>query len=141
MKKIYWIVGIVIIILLLLFALPYWLFCCPGGTLSREAAEQAKKVGEMMQKSVKILSANCSGSPDTIKFIINHTGTLDIESGDLLALLDGDIIQTIPDIKTYSIEAGNISIEFSYNAPGDEATRRLTVSAPAATVDKILTCS
>ncbi len=38
-KKWYWIIGIVIIILLL-FALPYWLFCCAPAPIIIDTCEQ-----------------------------------------------------------------------------------------------------
>jgi hypothetical protein len=93
-----------------------------------------------MQQTIDIFSANCSGFPNIIKFRIRNTG-IDIESGKLYAALDGKAINTTPDIRTYFLEAGNISTEFSYNDTRNNAKTILTIGFPAGEISQDLICS
>lgn len=94
-----------------------------------------------LYKTIYIISANCSGSPNIIKFRIKHTGTIDIEPGELYAYLDGKNITTTPDILKYSLKVGNISTEFSYNDTENNEKATLTVGSPAGEISQDLICS
>jgi FlaG/FlaF family flagellin (archaellin) len=114
--------------------------------LFRELAERAgiavEVVPERMAKSIDIIAASCTNTTPTnnvVEFVIRHTGTLDISAGELAAMLDGALITTTPDITAAALTPGETA-EFNYTVDEQKATRILSVSAPAATVDKSLSC-
>ena len=110
-------------------------------TETTATTEQIEAVTERLQKSVNITSAICVSTPDFIKFRLIHTGTVNIDAGELFVTLDGDMIQTAPDINEYVLVAGSSSVEFTYTAPDDKTNRLLVVFAPAGEVWQTLTCS
>lgn len=141
MKNIFLICFCIFIILAVVLYFYVFSAGCCGHTLSAEASRSVEETVKRMQKTVDVVSTNCSGSPNIIKFRLNHTGTLDIESGELYAMLDEKIIKTTPDIQIYSLKAGDLSTEFSYNTFEDNAEVILTVGSPAEEMNERLICS
>lgn len=134
---------LIVIIVVALVGLTYTFAIGIWGTATGGAEEQVEETTERMGKSITVVGSSCTNTTATnnvIKFTIKHTGTVDIESEDLTALLDGTQITTTPDIAAQTLSSGAVSVEFTYTATSQQASRELTISAPAADVDEALTC-
>lgn len=139
-------VILIVIIVVALVGLTYTFAVTLFGTAAGGAEAQAAAVTERLQKSVTFIGASCSisGSTTTYKFTLRNTGTLTVKSTDLAAFVDG---VKIPDatVSFNDIAAGVADSEKSFAnqtaAQGTSGTHTLTVSAPAASIDKSVICS
>ena len=135
---------LIVIIVVALIGLTYTFAVGLFGTTTTATTETTEAVTERMQKSIVISAANCQNTSDTdvmINFTIKHTGNVQIEDGDLAAILDGSDISTSTeqsggtDIDASSLAVGGILSFGYYSASGQTNDKRtLTISAPAADV-------
>lgn len=135
-------VILIVIIVVAMISLTYTFAVNLFTGATTEATETTTETAERMLKSVAFVFASCNATSDVIKFTLRHTGTVDIKSGELVAFIDDSRIITNPDIENEGIESGKISSEFNYTAGSynDDQEVKITVSAPAGTVDKKVTC-
>jgi len=140
---------VVIIILIFLFGFSYFSkfsFKLPITSETKTPAEQLPLEEIPQHKTLTFASASCSisGNTDIVKFKIQSTG-INIGLGELAAFLDdsGASFKNLQGISIDSISlvAGTTSDEFSYIATDHKASREITVSSPAGTIDKTVTCS
>jgi len=140
-------VILIVIIVVALVGLTYTFAVTLFGTAAGGAEAQAAAVTERLQKSVTFVGAACDivGSTATYTFTLRNTGTLLVEDTDLAAFVNG---VRIPDTAVTppwaDIAAGAVDDERSFTnqtvAQGTTGVKTLTISAPAASVDKSVTC-
>lgn len=141
-------VILIVIIVVALVGLTYTFAVTLFGTAAGGAEAQAAAVTERLQKSVTFVGAACdiAGSTATYTFTLRNTGTLTVASTDLAAFVDGVRIPNAAITPPWAdIPDGQVDDERSFTnqtaAQGTSGTHTLTISAPAASVDKSVTCS
>lgn len=136
-------VILIVIIVVALVGLTYTFAVTLFGTAAGGAEAQAAAVTERLQKSVSFIGAACDivGAATTYRFTLRNTGTLPVASTDLAAFVDGAGVTVSFD----DIPAGVADSEKTFTnetpAQGTSGVHTLTISAPAASVDKSVTCS
>jgi FlaG/FlaF family flagellin (archaellin) len=132
-------VILIVIIVVAMISLTYTFAVNLFTSTTTGAEEQTTATAERMLKSVTFASASCVG--DTIRFTLRHTGTVDIESGDLAAFIDGLKVTSTPNIETEELESGKLSSEFNYTGTySSDQEVKIRVSAPAGEVERTVTC-
>jgi len=133
---------LIVIIVVALISLTYTFAVGLFTTTTRGATAGTAAVTERLDKRISFVAASCSGSPDVVKFTIRHDGaTYNIVAGELAAFIGGTRITTTPNIEQATLTPGQVSGEFNWTATGDATSRTITVSAPAGSMDQIVTCS
>jgi len=144
-------VILIVIIVVALVGLTYTFAVTLFGTAAGGAQAQAEEVTKRLQKSITFVGAGCNSTH--LYFTIRHTGaTYDIIGGDLSAFVDGGKVTTTPDIEIYpsgntttgyvNLAAGAASEQFTYASTFSANQEvKISISAPAATVDKSITCT
>jgi archaellum component FlaF (FlaF/FlaG flagellin family) len=140
-------VILIVIIVVAMISLTYTFAVNLFTTTTTGAEEQTSATTERMLKGVTFASASCDAGNNIIRFTIRHTGSVDIESGELAAFIDGSkadfensagsLITAVP------LDSGQVSDEFNYTSTtdyqdGDKV--KITVSAPAGEVERTVTC-
>ena len=152
MKGISTILAIILIVIIVvaLISLTYTFAVGLFTTTTRSATAGTQAVTERLDKRISFVAASCDATTDIVKFTIRHDGaTYNIGNDDLSAFIGGSKITTTPDIAVYPgggtdtiLNYGDVSGEFSYTTgtfnPDQSIT--ITVSAPAGTMDQIVTC-
>jgi FlaG/FlaF family flagellin (archaellin) len=136
---------LIVIIVVALVSLTYTFATGLLGTTTAGATQATQAVTERLQKTVAFAAVNCAGNPNEVKFTLQHTGTVNINVGELAAFLNGSKIDftntTGSKITDTSLKAGTISDEFNYTATDTKNSRIITVSTPAGSIDKAVTCT
>lgn len=137
-------VILIVIIVVALVGLTYTFAVTLFGTAAAGAEAGITETTKRMDQSITFVGAFCDSTADDVNFTIRHTGaTYDIDIGDLSGFIDGAKVTTNPDIEVAELSPGDTSNQFGYiggtYTAGD--TVKITVSAPAASVDKIVTCA
>ena len=135
-------VILIVIIVVAMISLTYTFASSLIATTTTEAAKQTTTTAERMLKTVEFIIANCDANSDEVKFTLRHTGSADINSGELAAFVNEEIVATNPLINETSLNAGSISPEFVYTGTfnsGDSV--KITISAPANPANMEVTCS
>jgi hypothetical protein len=142
---------VVIIILIFLFGFSYFNKFnykppATGGTQSPKGEIPLEEIPQ--HKTFSFASASCSvsGNSDTVRFKIQSTG-IDIGLGEIAAYLDdGGTPCNFKDsngnsIDNIELKADSTSAEFSCTTTDHKSSRKITVSSPAGSINKIVTCS
>jgi len=135
-------VILIVIIVVAMISLVFTFATNLISTTTTEAEETTTETAERMLKSITFIFATCNATNNVTKFTLRHTGTVDIKSGELVAFIDDSRITTSPNIENEGIEAGKISSEFNYTEGSYNSDQeiKITVSAPAGSIDKKITC-
>lgn len=131
---------LIVIIVVALVSLTYTFAVGLFRTSTAGAETSTTELTKKLQQSVDFVSASCSLSDGMVKFSIRHTGSVNITAGGLSALLNDNVVTTAPSITAESLNVGEVksfNITGSFNS-GDSV--KITVSAPAAPIDYLVTC-
>jgi FlaG/FlaF family flagellin (archaellin) len=134
---------LIVIIVVALVSLTYTFAVNLFRTSSGGAESSTTELTRKLQQTVDYVTASCdsSSSTDNIKFSIRHTGSVNITVGGLSALLNDNVVTTNPPITAASLNVGEVkSFSISQSVTSSQSIK-ITVSAPAAPVDKTITCS
>jgi archaellum component FlaF (FlaF/FlaG flagellin family) len=133
-------VILIVIIVVALVGLTYTFAVTLFGTAAGGAETQAAAVTERLQKSVTVVTSSCNATLNEVIFTIRNTGTLEIEATDLAAFMNGErlTVSFTPD----PLPDGQLSDTLTASGVTFSAGNNiLTISAPAASVDKTITCT
>jgi len=135
-------VILIVIIVVALVGLTYTFAVTLFGTAAGGAEAQAAAVTERLQKSVTVVTASCNATANEVVFTIRNTGTLDIDASDLAAFMNGKRLTVTGGFTPDPLPDGQLSDTLTATGVTFSAgTNTLTVSAPAASVDKTMTCT
>ena len=135
---------LIVIIVVALIGLTYTFAVGLFTTTTGGATEQTSQITEQMQKSVYIVAARCNGTSNNLNFnfTLKNTGTQNIVQNDLKVFVD-DSVQTFylsPATLTKGSTSDQINMTVTNPALVSNKEFTLKVSAPAADVEKKVTC-
>jgi FlaG/FlaF family flagellin (archaellin) len=133
---------LIVIIVVALVSLTYTFAVGLFTTSARGATAGTEALTKRLQQSVEFVSASCDKTNDNVNFTIRHSGTVAMIAGDLTALIGGSQVTTEPSIATTAMDSGDVK-SFGYHSATDYTSGQdiiLTVSAPAGSVDRTVTC-
>jgi len=137
---------LIVIIVVALVSLTYTFAVGLFTTSAKGATAGTESLTKRLQQSVEIIGdGSCNAVTNNITFSIRNSGTVGIDVGGLSVLIQGKLISdssTTPNITAATLSPGQLK-QFSAWTADDLVTGTsytLTVSAPAGTADKTVTC-
>ncbi len=137
---------LIVIIVVALVSLTYTFAVGLFTTSAKGATAGTEALTKRLQQSVEIIGdGSCNAVTNNITFSIRNSGTENIGTGSLSVLIAGKLISdsnTVPNITAATMSPGQLK-QFSAWS-GDDLTAgtdyTLTLSAPAGSVDKTVSC-
>jgi len=137
---------LIVIIVVALVSLTYTFAVGLFTTSAKGATAGTEALAKRLQQSVEIVGdGSCNAVTNNITFSIRNSGTENIGAGSLSVLIAGKLISdasTAPNITAATMSPGQLK-QFSAWTEDDLTTGNsytLTVSAPAGSVDKTVSC-